>query len=236
MARAPRTPGVAPPLYGPFKPGHNNRGMAPTPRGAAPGGMVVQIDLTDAMRRLNIALNEYSVQVQRNALYNTLNRACAPLLTAVRRAVAYQTSIKYGRVLSHIRDDKAHPNRLSYRLIAKDVTTVLSEFGPTPKAGKQNVRLKVWNKSQTFKKAFAVSFGGKIQIVKRVAKHHGGIKGHTGKLGVKLLYGPAVPKEMIREGFPSRQTLERAIPDRVMQRLPHELEQAVARAKAKSGT
>jgi hypothetical protein len=53
---------------------------------------------------------------------------------------------------------------------------------------------------------------------------------------VKVLYGPIMPKEMVRPGSRSIETISKVMPEKVMPRLQHELEQAVKRAKAASGT
>jgi len=50
------------------------------------------------------------------------------------------------------------------------------------------------------------------------------------------LWGPIIPKEMIRPGNPSTYHIASAIPTQLGPVLMHELEQAVIRAKAASGT
>jgi hypothetical protein len=193
---------------------------------------IIHVDMRGVFPKLKLALEDYSKEVQRRALYNALNSACGPLLTAVRRHVTKQTSAKYNRVMSHIKAKKAHPNNLTYRIDAKDTAMPLSDFGPKFRPGQKNIRLLVWGKRQTFHGSFAVTFEGKTQIVKRVGPH--GKKGE--RLNVKMLWGPIIPKEMLREGFPSRAEIERVVPERLLKRIPHELEQAVIRAKAASGT
>jgi hypothetical protein len=200
-----------------------------------PTGVTVSVDLREACKKLGVAFDAFSDEIVNRALVNTLNRACAPALTAVRRAVAQQTSIKYGRVMAHIKDSKAHPNRLEYRIIAKDGAIPLIDFAVNAPMGKAPT-VKVWGKQRKLKGAFVFKGRG-VAIVKRVGKHAGGIKSknRTGRANVKTLWGPIIPREMIRPGFESLAVVKR-IPERVQARLPHELSQAVARAKARSGT
>ncbi|WP_043688246.1 hypothetical protein, partial [Streptomyces xylophagus] len=63
----------------------------------------------------------------------------------------------------------------------------------------------------------------------RIGKHN-----KSGK--IRTLWGPIIPKEMIRPGNPSTYHIASAIPTQLGPVLMHELEQAVIRAKAASGT
>ncbi len=191
---------------------------------------VIYVDLTDAMSRLNVALSVYSEEVKMRALYNAINKLGSKLLTAVRRDVAQETGAKYGRVMKAIKADKAHPNRLFFRIVATDQAMKLSDFARTLRAGAKNPSAAPWNKSRRFKGAFVIRFkSGATEIVKRIGRHN-----KSGK--IKMLWGPIIPKEMIRPGNPSTKRIIEAIPIGLAPVLMHELEQAVARAKAASGT
>ena len=199
------------------------------------GGITIYVDMRDGMTRLSKAFAVFGDEVKNRALYNAVNYAGRGLRTAVIRDVVQQTSLPRSRVAAHIVADMAHPNRLTYKLIATDIATKLSDFGGL-RAGQINPKIRVWGKTATFHGAFVVRFGDGMQVVKRIAKHRGGIKSHTGPLGVKVLYGPIVPKEMIRPGSRSIETISKVMPEKLMPRLQHEFEQAVKRAKAASGT
>ena len=193
-------------------------------------GGVIYIDLTDAMSRLNIALDVYSKEVQQRALYNAINKLGDKLLTAVRRDVAQETGAKYGRVMKAIRADRAHPNRLFFRIVATDQAMKVSDFARSLTPGKKNPSASPWNKSRSFRGAFVIRFkSGATEIVKRIGRHNKGGK-------IRVLWGPIIPKEMIRPGNPSTAHIASAIPSGLGPVLQHELEQAVARAKAASGT
>lgn len=208
---------------------------------SAPTRVWVHVDIRQACDKLGIAFDVLSEEIKTKALLNALNRACGPVLTEVRRAVAKQTSLPYGKVMAKIVADPAHMNRLEYRIRSSDQPTKLIDFAKGAKLGSQNVRVTVWGRTLTVKKSFVIAPRGKLMIAKRVGKHHGGIKSHKkgqtsyGPAPIKGLWGPIIPKEMIRPGFPSLESIKR-VPERVQARLPHELEQAVARAKAASGT
>lgn len=190
----------------------------------------IYVDLTDAMSRLKVALSVYSQEVQQRALYNAINKLGSKLLTAVRRDVRDETGAKYGRVMKAIKADRAHPNRLTYRIVASDKAMKVSDFARSLTPGKKNPSAAPWNKSRRFNGAFVIRFkSGATEIVKRIGKHNKGGK-------IKTLWGPIIPKEMIRPGNPSTKRIMSAIPDGLAPVLFHELEQAVARAKAASGT
>jgi hypothetical protein len=218
--------------------------VGPSPRTGSTqwGGGVLYVDLTDAMSRLSVALKTYSQEVQDRALYNAINKLGSKLLTAVRRDLVRTTGAKYGRVMRAVWADKAHPNRLFFRIIAKDSAMKLSDFGTPGKGGVagRNPKNNAWAHSRAYKNAFTVKIGGQWEIVKRTSSGAGSMRRKGGSQvragSVKILYGPIIPKEMIKPGNPSTQHIAQAIPQQLEPVLMHELAQAVSRAKAASGT
>jgi hypothetical protein len=191
---------------------------------------VIYVDFTEAMSKLKVALSVYSEEVKMRALYNAINKLGDKLLTAVRRDVAQETGAKYGRIMKAIKSDRAHPNRLTYKIVATDKAMKVSDFARTLTPGKKNPSAAPWGKSRRFNGAFVIRFkSGATEIVKRVGKHNKGGK-------IRTLWGPIIPREMIRPGNPSTQRIIEAIPTGLASVLMRELEQAVARAKAASGT
>ncbi len=194
------------------------------------GSGTVYIDLTDAMSRLSKAFSYLSEDIKTKAFYLALNRMGDKLLTAVRRDLVISTGAKYGRVLKVVKADRAHPNRLVYRIVASDKAMKVSDFAGSLKAGKKNPSAAPWNKRRTFRGAFVIRFkSGGTEIVKRIGKHN-----KSGK--IRTLWGPIIPREMIRPGNPSTQHIAQAIPTDFEPAFRHELAQAIARAKAASGT
>lgn len=211
--------------------------IGPSPRtgatrwsGGPHGGGVLYVDLTDAMTRLETALSVYSEEVKRRALYNAINKLGDKLLTAVRRDLVRTTGAKYNRVMRVVKSDRAHPNRLTYKIKASDKAMKVSDFARSLKPGAKDPSASPWNRSRRFRGAFVIRFkGGGVEIVKRIGRHN-----KSGK--IRTLWGPIIPREMIRPGNPSTQHIAEAIPRDLEPVLMHELEQAVARAKAASGT
>lgn len=206
---------------------------------SAPVFVDVEVDMSEAIKKLSLAFRYYGEELTRVALYNAMNRACAPVLTEVRRRVSHQTSIPYGKVTKHIVARPAHPNHLEYALISRASAIPLIDFMKKGELGRSKVTVKVWNRQRTLKQAFVIKGKYGLAIVKRIGPHPGGIKtkpaNRKGPLNVKTLWGPIISKEMIRPGFESLEAIK-AVPLKIQARLPHELSQAVARAKARSGT
>lgn len=191
---------------------------------------VIYVDLKPAMSKLTVALSVYGEEVKMRALYNAINKLGDKLLTAVRRDVAKETGAKYGRVMKAIKADRAHPNRLTYKIVATDKAMKVSDFARSLTPGKKNPSAAPWNKSRRFKGAFVIRFkSGQTEIVKRIGKHNKGGK-------IRTLWGPILPVEMIRPGNPSTARIIEAIPTGLAPVLMHELAQAVSRAKQASGT
>lgn len=186
-------------------------------------GVNIRVDFKPVIADIKKALSRYSEEVQRRALYNALNHEGAILYTATKRNLVAQTSIKYSRVSSHLKEIKAHPNKLTYMIVAKDTATRLQDFRGGGKPGGK-ARYFVWNRSRTFKGAFMITTkSGQTIPVKRIAKGHG-----AGSL--KGLYGPIMPKEMIRPGSMTIDQIKEAMPRRILPRVIHELEYAAIRA------
>lgn len=203
--------------------------------GSGPGRATVFVDFSPVIRDIKAVLAKASEEIQRRATYNALNAVGGPALTAVRRDVAKQTSAPYGRVMSRIYADKAHPNKLAYTIHAEDTAMPLKDFMKGgAKAGDKKFTVKVWGKQQTFKKdVFVMDFGRGPTPVKRVEKH---MTPGKGKLGAKAMWGPILPKEMIRTGFPSYNHLLEVVPMKLLPRLEHEIAQAFGRAAKEAGT
>ena len=196
--------------------------------------MELKLDLSQVRAKLPLAIKDYGEEVTNRATYRALNRACAPLLTAVRRHVAQQAGVPYGRALKVIRGYTASSGNLKYVIRASDKPIPLIEFAKGAKPGTKNVRAAPWGKSRTFKDTFVVTFGGKVQVVKRIGSHDAGPG--KGPLRARVVWGPILPKEMLRPNEPSFRELELAVPRRVIPRLLHELAFAAGEAKARSGT
>lgn len=201
-------------------------------RNTLAGGVILRVDFSRVQRQLSIAFDVASKEIggrgATNALAEALNHESAIFYTAAKRQLVAQTSVKYGRVSRALKETKAKAGNLTYRLDASDKATPLNDFMRRARPGKRAVVF-VWNKQRTLKRGFVIRAGGKLAIVKRKSKGH-----KAGSL--KALWGPIVPKEMIRPGEPTLRLIQRRLPGTVMKRFKHNYERAIAKAKAASGT
>ena len=205
--------------------------------GVGGGGVAIYLDLMKCSTEISRVLHGFASNVKRVAMYNALNHVGAKALTRIRRDVTKSSGASYSQVSKAIVLDKAHPNRLYFRIAASDKAMPLIAFVKgavrgTPrtkrnkKSGRTSVTANPWNKSRTFRDAFIIPIHGKKQVVVRTANR---TKGDKNSGAVKVLWGPIIPREMLREGNPSTQYLQRVVPLEIIPRLIHELKQALAR-------
>lgn len=119
--------------------------------------------------------------------------------TAVKRAIAKQTSIKVGDVARSMSFKPSRPNALETRVIGKGRHFPLSYFGA--KQFSYGVRAKVWGAAQTYPHAFIVKrYGG--GAYKRLSAK---------RFPIKQLWGPAIPVELVKDE--TLATWRRGVPD-----------------------
>lgn len=107
--------------------------------------------------------------------------------TAVKRAVAKQTSIKTGDVARSMSFINASVNTLETKIIGKGRHFPLSYFGA--KQFSFGVRAKVWGSFHKYPHAFTVAaYGG--NVYKRLSAK---------RFPIKQLWGPAIPVEMVKD-------------------------------------
>ena len=116
-----------------------------------------------------------------------LNKEGRKSFTEMRRSLAQQSSIPRGAVNASMRFKSATRSTLSTVTTGCGRHLPLSFFGATQFS--YGVRAKIWGKAQTFRSAF---------VVKR---YGGGVFKRTGKarFPIEQLWGPSVPKEMLRD-------------------------------------
>ena len=203
----------------------------------------LKVDFTPVINDIARVLSTASVEIQKRATYNALNYVGDKARTKVRKHVANQTSAKYGAVVKYITTThRAHPNSLRYEIGAKGPAMPLTAFKIKGRAGDRKFQVFAWNEWKTYGgSAFLMRFksGGQLVPVKRVAPHtwsgkHGyspakkrlaGMGGH-----IRQLWGPIIPKEMLRDGKETKRYLETVVPYEFVPRLEHEIAQAMIRA------
>ncbi len=151
----------------------------------------------DAMGARLRAVGNQAPHVIRRAI----NRVGDKTRTQVVRALARQTGAKYGTIRRAMRYVRANYGRLDYRIVARGTFMPLSAFAA--RQTRAGVSAAPWGKRQLFRGAFiAASLGGGV-YVREVKEGR-----RAGRLPIRQLYGPAIPRELLRDAV--RETFERA--------------------------
>ena len=158
----------------------------------------------DGLPKLNRALDELGKETNAHRAYRiAVNRVGSKAWTATRRTLAKQVGLtqanlkKYGR----IQVTKANYRDLAFTVTATGKPVPLKAFGAKQFAF--GVRAKPWGKSQRFPGAFI--FGGNFKSGKfvgggHVFKNTGGANSKSGRNNaIEMMYGPSIPKEMVKE-------------------------------------
>ncbi len=184
-------------------------------RGAG-GSVTLVLDMRPVIRKITSTMNKFSEATQAWALSRALNKVGGVLRTAVRRDVANETGARYGHVSKVITSVPAAAGRLYYKIKASDKAMPLIAFASTQRLGAKNVKANPWNHARSFKGTFIVPMKSGPQVVKRILHGPGSRKRGAGLKDIKILWGPIIPKEMIRPGNPSTETIARSVPDRLI--------------------
>ena len=123
----------------------------------------------------------------KSAFARAINHEMAKANTAVKRELRTETGIKVGDIAKALKRTRASHNALTAQIIARGGAMPLKYF--QARQQKYGVRAKPWNRTQRFKSAFiAPTLGG--HVFHRTSK---------ARLPIEMLWGPAIPKEMMRE-------------------------------------
>jgi hypothetical protein len=208
---------------------------------------IVYVDFSPVQRDIHRVLSKAANAAQQErAVMWGLNQVGAKALTKTRRELVTQTSVPYGRIMSHVVGRPAHSNRMSYRIEASDKAIPLKEFlHGTVRAGQKSVPYRAWGKSLVARgHAFIMgtSGGGKARFrrgklqkggsgglvpVKRVASGH-----KAGSL--KALWGPVVPLQMLSEKRQTYAYLTTVVPVEFVPVLEQKLDAIMAGAGGKT--
>lgn len=135
------------------------------------------------------------------AINYTGNRARTPVI----RDLANQTGLGYGAVRANVVTTPSRPQRLDYSVRASGKAIPLKEFGAVQR--RSGVSARPWGNRRVFPHTFIVEgLGG--QVYKRIGPQ---------RLPIKKLYGPAIPKELVRGKPPEtwQQQTRATLPERV---------------------
>jgi len=150
------------------------------------------------------------------ALSRAINHTGDKARTEVARALVEQTGAKYSAVRKVLKTHRASAATLDYRITATGGFMSLKEFGAR-QTGK-GVSAAPWGKRRVFRHAFIVaSLGG--HVFRRAPG--GGPSGLVGRLPILKLWGPAIPKEMVKEQ--SKEAFENTVRAELPRRVEYEI-------------
>lgn len=144
----------------------------------------------------------------KTAFARAINHEMAKANTAVKRELRDETGIKARDIARALKRQRAKSNYLTAQITARGGAMPLKYFNA--RQLKMGVRAKPWNKTRKFKSAF---------IVKSLAGHVF-IRSSKKRLPIEMLWGPAIPKEMIKR--PVTNAFERSTAQ-IADRAVHEL-------------
>ena len=160
------------------------------------------------------ALRALPPKVQRAAVQG-LNEGGDKTRTPVRRDLREQTGVKaYGSITKRTATKRAHPGRLVYEIIGTGKGMPIKEF-PYRAAVRAPVTAQPWRVAHTFARSFKTSAKGLLRA-----------RRGPSRFPIRALYGPAVPKEIIKDrtaaGFEAHAApnVERAVMRRLGRLLP----------------
>lgn len=185
---------------------------------ASGNGVVIHVDAHQIglLRQAFIAL---AVNEQGRIRRAAVNRAGDMAYTRVVATLASETGAANREVRKEVSKHRAVNHDAIYRIVARGGYWPLKRF--RPKQGKAGVSASPWNVKRVFKGTF---FGPNAHVYRRTSKK---------RFPIEKLWGPAIPKEMVRGR--TAEVANEVVADELPKRLIHETDRAIARVKAKYG-
>ena len=146
-------------------------------------------------------------------IVRVLNHVGGTARTKVKSALAKQTGVKVRTVDVGLRTFNAFPSRQSYEIVASGRPISLAEFDPRQTL--RGVSARPWGKRRVFPSTFIVrTLGG------HVFRREG-----SARLPIVKLWGPSLPKELLRDAVPKAfvEEVQLKLPIRVEHELRREL-------------
>jgi Prophage minor tail protein Z (GPZ) len=181
--------------------------------GRASGEVAIGIDTNEIGELADLLLRAAAASPQ--AVARALNRTVEETSTAVARALATQTGLKYGVVRKALTLWRANAGSLVAAIIARGSFVPLKEFGA--RQTRKGVSAAPWNKRRVFPHTFIIArYGGNVYA--RAGK---------GRFPLHKLYGPAIPVELPKDQ--SANAFYATAPAVLAKRLDHELGQILTK-------
>lgn len=172
-----------------------------------PDNVIFEID-TKAFEQLATRLAAAGKNI-RPALARAINHTGDKARTQVARALVKQTGAKYRAIREAMTSRMASAGTLVYRIVSRGAYMSLKEFDPRQTS--KGVSAAPWNKRRVFAHTFIVpSLGG--HVFERTGR---------GRLPIRKLWGPAIPKEMLKEQ--SKEAFETTVATELPNRVEHEI-------------
>ncbi len=176
--------------------------------------MELSYDASQITRAAQALMDSLDPTTVKRAQYRAVVHGGGKVNTAVKRAVAAQTGLKARRVSQALSSQRRFAAG-EFRIIGRDSYTTLKEFAPVQ--GPDGVTASPWGRRTTFDGAFLATMpDGSQDAFRREGR---------ARLPIEVLYGPAIPVEMVRDESASTffTTADRA----VLERLEFELLRAI---------
>lgn len=173
-----------------------------------------QGDIKTNLPEVSAALDSLSKSQAKKAIAAALNRTLDAVYTRVVRAVSDEAGVKQKAVRAVTRKYGASSSRLYGEIYSRDRFLPLKAF--TPSVTQHGVSAAPWGIRRLFPRTF-IGPGG--HVFRRLA----------GERKIKKLWGPAIPREMIRGA--SARIVPAVVAEVFPKRLQHEIERALAQAK-----
>ena len=159
---------------------------------------VIIRDLDKTRIHFEAAIARLGEQAATRAFNRALNREGDKIRTRIRRSLRQQTGAKASLINRETRSIRSSFSNLTYTIEARGDYLGLSHF--SPRQFGYGVRAKPWGRWQKFDSAFLVGSLGNNAFVRE----------GRARLPIRKLYGPAIPKEMLKDA--TREAFEAAQP------------------------
>ncbi len=142
-----------------------------------------------------------------------INHTLGKTETQVNRALVKQTGLKYSTIKAAMKRYSASAGTLKGEIVGRGSHTTLGQFGPRQTS--KGVSAAPWGERQIFEGTFMVArYGG--EVFRRTG---------SSRFPIKKLYGPAIPKEMVKDE--AEAAFHRTVASELPSRVNHELSRLI---------
>lgn len=176
--------------------------------------VTVTLEHTDAVIALKTAMERVGDGTARRAFSLAMNERGRVGYTAVKRALANQTSIPRAAVEQGTRFDRSSPDRLAVAVVGFGGGLSLKVFGARQISA--GVTAKVWGKTKTFEGLF---MGPRPGLLAPALNGHAFYRKGSSRLPIKKGMGPGIAKELVKDASAAAFTVAVADMSRAFDRI-----------------